>query len=120
MTDSHSIPPTEGEKEETQVPAVPPIPELPKPPDVHFERPVPPPAGTSGSMRNLRTMSLAFSAGISLIGPMIIGALGGNWLDRKLNTTPWLTLTLLLLGIVAGFVQMIRMTKRLEREEEES
>jgi ATP synthase protein I len=118
MTDSHSIPPTDGEKEkETQIPEVPSTPELPEPPDVHFERPVLPSSGTPGSMRSVRTMSLAFSAGISLIAPIVIGALGGNWLDRKFSTTPWLTLVLLLLGVVAGFTQMIRVLQRIEREE---
>lgn len=117
MTDSHSTPPTDGEKEAIQVPEVPPTPELPEPPDIYFERPELPSAGTPGSMRGMRTMSLAFSVGISLIAPIIIGALGGNWLDKQLNTTPWLTLILLLLGVVAGFVQMIRILQRIEREE---
>jgi len=100
------------------MPEVPPPPELPEPPDVKFERPTLPSAGVPGSMRGVRTMSLAFSAGISLITPIVIGALGGNWLDQRFGTSPWLTLILLLIGIIAGFTQLVRIMQRIEREED--
>ncbi len=33
----------------------------------------------------------------------------GYWLDNVFSTGPWLTLIFLLLGIVAGFVEIFRM-----------
>jgi len=45
----------------------------------------------------------------------IIGMAGGYYADRWLGTTPWLMLLGLVLGIVAGFVSMLRSVKAAER-----
>jgi len=45
--------------------------------------------------------------GVMLPAATVIGWLLGAWLDKKLHTH-WLYLVGLLLGIVAGFVQLIR------------
>lgn len=37
------------------------------------------------------------------------GTIGGVYLDRWLGTSPWLTLTGIVLGIAAGFVAVFRM-----------
>jgi ATP synthase protein I len=42
---------------------------------------------------------------------IFIGYLLGAWLDRKLGTQPYLTLTCLLLGIAAGFRSLFRAAK---------
>ncbi|NVM22110.1 MAG: AtpZ/AtpI family protein, partial [Desulfobacterales bacterium] len=43
--------------------------------------------------------SLSFSIALSVV----IGLFIGYWLDRRFNTSPWLTLIFLGLGVVAGF-----------------
>jgi F0F1-type ATP synthase assembly protein I len=63
-------------------------------------------------------MAIAFSVGFALTGPIILGALLGIWLDARLKTSPWFTTGLVLLGIVAGFVELIRTLNRLQREQE--
>lgn len=47
-----------------------------------------------------------------LIGGMVGGALIGWVLDRFLGTTPWLLLTLLALGIVSAFRNIIRISNQ--------
>lgn len=47
-----------------------------------------------------------------LIGGMVGGALIGWVLDRFLGTSPWLLLTLLALGIVSAFRNIIRISNR--------
>ncbi|GAA0727865.1 AtpZ/AtpI family protein [Sphingomonas japonica] len=47
-----------------------------------------------------------------LIGGMVGGALIGWVLDRLLGTSPWLLLTLLALGIVVAFRNIIRISNR--------
>ena len=44
-----------------------------------------------------------------------VGLAGGYYGDRWLGTAPWLMLLGLLLGIVAGFVSMLRSVKAAER-----
>lgn len=48
------------------------------------------------------------SLGMELIAPILVGVLGGYWLDGKLGTRPWLVLTGALLGIAAGFIEFFR------------
>ncbi len=120
MSDSDSIRRVdEGEPPEPiEPPELPPTPELPEVPEVQFERPNLAPSRAPRVLEASRGMALAFSVGFALTGPIILGALLGLWLDRVLHTTPWLTVGLLLLGIVAGFTQMIRTLNRLQEEQE--
>ncbi len=116
MTDSRWTP---SPDEEERIPKLPPTPELPEPPKVEFERPQLPGAQPSPTFqRNTRAISLAFSIGFSLAGPVILGALLGYWLDGRFGTSPTWTMILTLLGMVAGLVQMIRVVNKLNQMED--
>jgi len=52
------------------------------------------------------------SLGISVALAIFIGLGIGVWLDRKLDTSPWLTLIFLAFGIVAGFRNIALVIKR--------
>jgi ATP synthase protein I len=49
------------------------------------------------------------SIGLVLAACIFIGTAIGVWLDRWLHTQPWLMLLFLLLGIVAGFYNVMKM-----------
>ncbi|MEN3001394.1 MAG: AtpZ/AtpI family protein [Armatimonadota bacterium] len=100
-----------------EMPELPPIPELPKPPEVRFERPKLEPWRTPRMMEASRGVAIAFSIGFALAGPILVGTLLGIWLDNRFNTSPWLTLILLLVGLAAGFTHMIRLLNRLQGEQ---
>ncbi len=116
MTDSRWTP---SPDDEGRTPELPPTPELPEPPQAHFERPKLPGAAPSPTFqRNTRAISLAFSIGFSLAGPVILGALAGYWLDGRLGTSPTWTMILTILGMGAGLVQMIRVVNKLNQMED--
>ena len=50
-------------------------------------------------------------ASYSLIGAILLLGGGGYLLDGKLGTKPWLTFAGLLLGIVVGFYELIKVTR---------
>ncbi len=104
-------------EEELKVPEVPPTPALPEVPQVQFERPKLPGGPSPAFQRSARAVSLAFSIGFALAGPIILGALVGYWLDARLGTSPNWTMVLILVGIIAGFIQLIRIANRLNQEE---
>ena len=54
----------------------------------------------------------AWSVGLSLVISTFIGLAIGYWLDRLFKTSPWLTIVFLILGIVSGFRDLIRMARR--------
>jgi F0F1-type ATP synthase assembly protein I len=43
-----------------------------------------------------------------LTAGLVLGGLGGRWLDQKLGTHPWLLITGLLLGFVVGMTEVAR------------
>jgi F0F1-type ATP synthase assembly protein I len=106
--------------------------ELPPVPDVTFSRPAPTAAtgasvaGRTGSGRataddtaaGYRDMGIASTVGFSLVIAIGVGA-GFGWLvDRYLlhsTATPWGMLIGLLIGVVSGFYNLIRVTNRLNR-----
>ena len=57
----------------------------------------------------------ASSVGLELGIAVVVGLLFGMWLDRELGTTPWLMLVFLVLGLVAGFRNVLRAVARAER-----
>src|SRR5258706_7721096 len=61
----------------------------------------------------------ASSVGLELGLAVIIGVLGGMWLDSKAGTSPWLMLLFLVLGLVAGFRNVLRAVKRAEAAAED-
>jgi ATP synthase protein I len=65
----------------------------------------------------LRTTGIASSIGLVLVISIVIGWAIGSWLDKKLGTSPWLMLTFTLLGIAAGFIEMIKLAQQLSKED---
>ena len=52
--------------------------------------------------------TIGISMAIAIFGSLFLGV----WLDRKWGTGPYLTLLFLLLGIVAGFRNMVLLIRR--------
>lgn len=63
--------------------------------------------------RYLRFSSMGIELGLSVMA----GLIGGQWLDKKFGTTPWLLLVGLLLGMAAGFRSMWRALRALKQTE---
>jgi ATP synthase protein I len=64
-----------------------------------------------------RKAGLASSIGLVLVVSTAIGFAFGWWLDGKLGTDPWFTLLLTILGMVAGFVEVFRIVKRISEDD---
>jgi ATP synthase protein I len=61
----------------------------------------------------LKLVGLSSTLGLTIVIATFIGLALGLWLDRVFDTSPWLTIIFLLLGIVAGFRNFYRfMSKR--------
>ncbi len=66
-----------------------------------------------------KSLGFLSSIGISMVAATIIGLAMGYYLDRWLETSPWLTLIFLLFGIIAGFRNMFILTRREVRRQQE-
>lgn len=69
-------------------------------------------------LRQARTWLDVSIVGIQFPVAIGLGYLWGRWMDRHLGTTPWLTIIFALFGIVAGFVNLFRITAAAERAEQ--
>ena len=47
-------------------------------------------------------------AGFQFTAAVLAGVLGGNWLDRKLGTSPWLLIVMVFAGAALGFYSLYR------------
>lgn len=70
--------------------------------------------------RQLKAFARVGSVGIELALSTVVGLLGGQWLDEKLSTAPWLTVIGLLLGVTAGFRSLIQAARRKPRSTDDS
>jgi len=63
--------------------------------------------------RNTYVLLGRYSAVVFLLPSTVVGGyFVGRWLDGKFETYPWLTLVLVLMGTVAGFVEVFRLLMR--------
>jgi len=62
--------------------------------------------------RAYKELAYYSSLGISIALAIFIGLGVGVWLDRKFDTSPWLTLIFLFFGIIAGFRNIALVVKR--------
>lgn len=66
---------------------------------------------------NIKSNLLAASSlGIMLVAATAIGFAMGFFLDRYLGTSPYFTLIMFLLGIIAGFWSVIKEIKRINAD----
>lgn len=70
-------------------------------------------------LKAARRLAEASSIGIAFPLALAIGYLWGSWMDRLFGTEPYLTYVFSGFGIVAGFVNAVRVALRLSREEDE-
>lgn len=59
--------------------------------------------------KNLLNVS---SIGIHMVACTFAGLAIGYGIDKLFNSSPWFTIIFLILGIIAGFVELIRLAKR--------
>jgi len=60
----------------------------------------------------LKQLLEASTVGIQLVLSTFVGFGMGYFLDRFLGTSPWFTAIFLILGIVAGFRELLRVARR--------
>jgi ATP synthase protein I len=62
--------------------------------------------------RYLKELGYYSSLGLSVSLSIVIGLALGVYLDRRFDTSPWLTLIFLVLGILAGFRNIAHAIKK--------
>jgi ATP synthase protein I len=70
-----------------------------------------PPRKQSGGLRDIVTAESAIQLAIALPAGCVIGWLAGSWLDRRFHQE-WIAITGIILGAVAGFIQIFRTASR--------
>jgi F0F1-type ATP synthase assembly protein I len=53
-------------------------------------------------------LAMAAQGGLMIALPVLVGLVLGYWLDNQLNTLPWLSLVLTLVGATAGPIMLYR------------
>lgn len=102
-----------GEEKHDRLPEVPKIPELPEAPSLKPNLPKLGPTKPSEEAENYRKMGIAYTIPAALIAPIVVLTLAGWWLDAKLHKSPSFTLGGAILGVISGFINMIRMANKL-------
>ncbi len=68
--------------------------------------------------RQLTALARFSSVGIELSLSTVVGLLGGDFLDEKLGTEPWLMILGLILGVIAGFKSLIVTARKAKQDTE--
>jgi ATP synthase protein I len=64
----------------------------------------------------LRMVGVLSTVGLTMVFATVIGLFVGRWLDRKLGTSPWLTVVFLGFGIFAGFRNLFVAARKSQEE----
>ena len=63
-----------------------------------------------------RILGIVGSFGFTMAGAVAGGYFLGSYLDKKLNTAPWLMLSFIMLGIAGSFIEFFKLIKKLSGE----
>ncbi len=63
-----------------------------------------------------QALGLAWELGYSIAIPLVIFAIGGRWLDRRLGTSPWLLLSGMGLAILFTTFFLVRKFSRMMKD----
>lgn len=66
----------------------------------------------------LKTVAELSTLGLTMVFATLIGLAIGLYLDKKLNTSPWLTILFLIIGIAAGFNKAIQVAIKAAKKRE--
>jgi len=61
----------------------------------------------------VRIYALASTIGFQIAVPIVVGILGGRFLDRKFGTEPWLLVICLLLGLAAAMAGLVKIIQNI-------
>ena len=64
--------------------------------------------------KTFRTMGYVSTVGMAMAISIALGALIGNYLDKKFETDPWLFFIFLAFGIIAAFKNLLFMVKKIQ------
>lgn len=64
------------------------------------------------------TMGTVGTIGLHMVSHPAVGAVAGYFLDDWLGTKPWMFITFLILGVIAGFRAVYADTKKVMRNQE--
>jgi len=64
-----------------------------------------------------RILGIVGSFGFTMAGAVAGGYFLGSYLDKKLNTAPWLMLSFIMLGLAGSFIEFFKLIKKLSRDQ---
>ncbi len=71
---------------------------------------------TRSIARSHNQMGTAFRITSELVGPVLVSTFIGYWLDQYFATKPVLMILFFVLGVVTGFVNVVRAAKKMQQE----
>jgi hypothetical protein len=98
------------------LPKVPEVPDVPGAPRLTPRLPPRPISRAAEKPSDLHKAGIAYTLPASLIAPIIVLTVAGYWLDEKYQKYPAFTIAGALLGTVSGFINMIRIANKLNKE----
>jgi F0F1-type ATP synthase assembly protein I len=70
------------------------------------------------AQKMLQTASRYSYVGIFFGVAILIGYFAGRWLDGRFNCSPWFSMAGLIIGVAAGFVELIKLARRGLKDEQ--
>ena len=68
----------------------------------------------------IRALGVVSGIGFSIAGGIILGVLGGQWVDRKFSTFPWGVIAGILVGLALAFVMIYELIGELQAPNDKS
>ncbi|MCD5413508.1 MAG: AtpZ/AtpI family protein [Clostridiales bacterium] len=61
---------------------------------------------------SLANLSLITYIGVYMTVPIIVGLFAGQWIDKKLNTTPIFLFVFIIMGVVVAFMNLFKVATK--------
>jgi F0F1-type ATP synthase assembly protein I len=67
----------------------------------------------------LKNLAYLTQVAFIMLTPIIGGVFIGNWLDEKLNTSPWILLVAIILGVGTAFMSLFKFVMTVTKKDDD-
>lgn len=67
----------------------------------------------------LKNLAYLTQVAFIMLTPIIGGVYLGNWLDEKLNTSPWILLVAIILGVGTAFMSLFKFVMTVTKKDDD-
>lgn len=66
----------------------------------------------------IKNLTYVSQVAFIMLTPILLGIVGGNWIDERLNSSPWVLIVGIFLGVSSAFLNLYKFVMKVAKDNE--